>query len=511
MIPSSFDWPRLQNGSDIRGVALDGVPGEDINLTPEVMTRFGQAFATWLSQSQNHPGNELTIALGRDSRISGPSLMEAVSKGISSIGCRVIDVGIASTPAMFMSTLPQTLHCNGAIMLTASHLPFNRNGLKFFTQEGGLGKKDISAIIEIAQTNSITTQSAGEITTDPFIDTYAQGLVTMIRQGVNHPDNFEQPLQGLKILVDAGNGAGGFFASKVLEPLGADTTGSQFLEPDGTFPNHVPNPEDAEAIASLKQAVIKHQADFGLIFDTDVDRAGAVDGTGRELNRNRLIALISAILLQEHPGSTIVTDSITSDGLTTFIESDLKGKHHRYIRGYKNVINEAIRLNDNGEESWLAIETSGHAALKENYFLDDGAYLVSKILVELAKSKIANRTLTDLIANLIEPKESQEFRLKITTENFKDYGNDVMKQMADFCQAQPQMEIVPNTYEGIRVRCLQDTEQGWFSLRLSLHDPVLPLNIESNVAGGIQHIIQRILPFFSEYQSLNLTPLHQQN
>ncbi len=505
MIPSSFDWRRLQNGSDIRGVALEGIPDEVVNLSPEIMTRLGQAFALWLAKIRQVEPTQLTVSLGRDSRLSGPTLLTAVSDGIRSTGANVIDVGLASTPAMFMSTLPETLGCDGAIMLTASHLPFNRNGLKFFTSAGGLSKADITAILDIAVAEPTSIAETGALTQDNFIATYAQGLVQMIRQGVNHPEQFDQPLSGLKIIVDAGNGAGGFFADQVLQPLGADTQGSQFLEPDGHFPNHSPNPEDKAAIASIQQAVLTHHADFGIIFDTDVDRAGAVNGDGQALNRNRLIALISSIVLEEHPGSTIVTDSITADGLTTFIESELNGKHHRYIRGYKNVINEAQRLNQIGEESWLAIETSGHAALKENYFLDDGAYLVSKLLVALAKSYQSGQNLMDRIAKLQEAQESQEFRIKINHDQFKDYGNDVMDQMKHYCQTQPQWSIVPKTYEGIRVQC--EEAQGWFSLRLSLHDPVLPLNVESNIDGGVSQIVQQLRPFFSKFQALNLTSL----
>ena len=178
--------------------------------------------------------------------------------------------------------------------------------------------------------------------------------------------------------MDAGNGAGGFFADKVLEVLGADTNGSQFLDPDGTFPNHIPNPEDKEAMESICDAVIKKNADLGIIFDTDVDRAAVVDRFGRDINRNRIIALISAIVLGERKGATIVTDSITSEGLKKFIEEDLGGVHHRFKRGYKNVINEAIRLNEEGTYTPVAIETSGHCALMENYFLDDGAYLIAR-------------------------------------------------------------------------------------------------------------------------------------
>ena len=250
-----------------------------------------------------------------------------------------------------------------------------------------------------------------------------------------------------------------------------------------------------------------NQADFGIIFDTDVDRGAAVDSSGKELNRNRLIALIAAIVLQEHPGSTIVTDSITSDGLTQFIQEDLGGKHHRFKRGYKNVINESVRLNEAGEESWLAIETSGHGAMKENYFLDDGAYLVTKLLVELAKSKFAGKEISELIAKLKEPEESQEFRLKIGVEDFKAYGNTVIEKLKEFAAAETGWDLVPNNYEGVRVACQSPEEDGWFLLRLSLHDPVIPLNIESNVAGGVGKIAKGLLEFFRSFEALDLSPL----
>ncbi len=507
---TSINWAALQNGSDIRGVALEGVAGQPVNLTPEVVTILGKAFATWVAAAVQKPVAELTIAVGRDSRLSGPTLMQAAIEGMASLGCRVLDVGMASTPAMFMATVLPEFSCHGAIMMTASHLPFNRNGLKFFTRQGGLGKKDISRILELAERGNFMTAAApGKVENCDLIGAYAAGLVQQIRQSVNHPKNFDQPLHGLKIIVDAGNGAGGFYASQVLEPLGADTTGSQFLDPDGTFPNHVPNPEDAAAMASICQAVVAHGADFGLIFDTDVDRGAAVDANGRELNRNRLIALISAIVLQEHPGTTIVTDSITSDGLTQFIEGALGGVHHRFKRGYKNVINEAMRLNEVGQPAWLAIETSGHGAMKENYFLDDGAYLVSQLLAELAKARLAGNRLTDLIAPLQEPQESEEFRLEIKTTDFKPYGTGVIEQLQAFVDTQSDWAIAPKNYEGVRVTCQSPDENGWFLLRLSLHDPVLPLNIESNVPGGVAKITQRLRDFFVPLAELDISALER--
>lgn len=501
-----FNWKKLQNGSDIRGVAIAGVPNETVNLTPEIAKILGQSFASWLSQKLNKPAPELLISVGRDSRLSGAELMQAVMEGINSLGAQVYDFAIASTPAMFMSTITEGFNCDGAIMLTASHLPFNRNGLKFFTTQGGLEKKDITDILNLAEDNKFDVSSTEvNITSHDFIAIYANQFVCKIREAVNHSEHYEQPLKGLKIIVDAGNGAGGFYADQVLKPLGADITGSQFLDPDGTFPNHVPNPEDKVAMASICEAVIKHQADFGIIFDTDVDRSAAVDQFGKELNRNRLIALISAIVLQEHPKSTIVTDSITSDGLAKFIEQDLQGIHHRFKRGYKNVINESLRLNQSGQESWLAIETSGHGAMKENHFLDDGAYLVSKLLIELAKSKLAGKSLTDLIANLQEPVESEEFRIKMGVEDFKALGEQVIADLKIFAANQLDWQIVPNNYEGIRVSCTSDDESGWFLLRLSLHDPVMPLNIESNIQGGVAKIADRLSAFFQPINGLDIT------
>jgi len=229
-----------------------------------------------------------------------------------------------------------------------------------------------------------------------------------------------------------------------------------------------------------------------------------VDAAGHELNRNRLIALMAAIVLKEHPGSAIVTDSITSDGLTTFIEQQCQGVHHRFKRGYKNVINEAVRLNEAGQESWLAIETSGHGAMKENYFLDDGAYLISKVLVELAKTHLVGQTLTDLIANLKEPAESQELRLKIQVPDFKTYGQQVIDDLAVFAATQPGWAVVPKNYEGVRIACQSPQTQGWFLLRLSLHDPVLPLNIESEIAGGVAQIQAALKEFFQQYKGLGL-------
>ena len=496
-------WKKLQNGSDIRGVALEGIEGQNVNLTAEAAGIIGRAFVLWLREKTGKKA--LTIAVGNDSRLSGPALRESVIEAMLSESVDVVNCGLASTPAMFMTTVTDGYKYDGSVMLTASHLPFNRNGLKFFTKDGGLEKADITAVLAFADEIedglhpvADGTVKGREIKLD-FITIYAAGLVSKIREATKSL----KPLEGTHIIVDAGNGAGGFYAEKVLKPLGADTTGSQFLDPDGTFPNHIPNPEDKKAMDSIQQTVLDNHADFGIIFDTDVDRAGAVDRHGKEINRNRIIAMISAIAIAEHPGATIVTDSITSSGLKKFIEQELGGVHHRFKRGYKNVINEAIRLNNEGVYTPVAIETSGHGALKENYFLDDGAYLIAKLLIQLALMRKEGRHIDELIDKLEEPAEAVEFRLNIADSDFKAYGQSVIDSLGAFVKVQPGWQAEEVNYEGLRVRCENDNERGWFLLRLSLHDPLLPLNIESDVAGGNLAIARKLAPFFKGFEKLD--------
>ncbi|MFN8257875.1 MAG: phosphomannomutase/phosphoglucomutase [Bacteroidales bacterium] len=501
-----INWKGLQNGSDIRGVAMDGIPGEQVNLDAEVVKTLGRAFAIWLK-------TELTIekplvAVGRDSRLTGEILIKAFINGLNLENVDAADCGLASTPAMFMATRSKKLNAIAGVMITASHLPFNRNGLKFFVHKGGLEKEDISRILEIAASvKSETSQNMGKTVEYDLISEYSEILVETIRKGVNHPD-YIRPLGGMKILVDAGNGAGGFFAHKVLVPLGADISGSQFLEPDGNFPNHVPNPEDEKAMNSVCQAVINNKAGFGIIFDTDVDRSAVVDNLGNPINRNALIALISAIIAEEHPKSYIVTDSITSEGLSWFINKKLNCIHHRFKRGYKNVINEAIRLNNQGKACWLAIETSGHAALKENYFLDDGAYLVAKILIKLAQLQLNGKNINELINEMPVPAESIEYRLAIKSPDFKVYAQNVLEKIREKVKTYHQWEIEPVNYEGIRVRCMNQDEKGWFLARMSLHDPILPVNIESDVENGTKLIASKLRKILGEFELLDFGSWH---
>ena len=500
------EWKQLKSGTDIRGVASEGVAGEAVNLTDGTVAKLADGFVLWLSARGGKPAGALSVAVGYDSRVSAERIRDAVVGALVSAGVRVLDCGLASTPSMFRAV--HGLSCDGSVQITASHHPWNRNGLKFFTPDGGLDGADIDAILLHAQNGDRPAPGKGSVTITDYMGRYCADLRDMIRRGVKAPD-YEKPLDGFHIVVDAGNGAGGFYAKDVLAPLGADVSGSQFLEPDGMFPNHVPNPENEAAMRSVCGAVRKAKADLGVIFDTDVDRGGAVDAAGEEINRNRLVALASFLALENCPGGTVVTDSVTSSGLTEYIEKTLGGKHRRFKRGYRNVINEAVRLNREGVDCPLAIETSGHAAMRENQFLDDGAYLVTKITMLAARLRREGKTIADLLAPLREPAEALELRFPILEADFRPCGERILAGLADFVRSQPGWAVAPENFEGVRVEADKGHGNGWFLLRLSVHDPILPLNVESDDEGGVGQILSRLGTYLNSCAGIDPSPLQK--
>lgn len=509
------NYKKLQNGSDIRGISLTGVPGELPNLTPDEAKDIARGFLIWLCRKTGKQVKDIKIAIGRDPRVSGKRLLDGLMDGFGPYGITAYDCGLASTPAMFMATLFPEFKCDGGIMITASHLPYNRNGFKFFTEDGGLDKADIAEILKLAEDDNAGVDIIGEPTNSDgythrlgqrifaaesanLMSLYCNHLKKLIVDGVQQG---EKPLEGMKIVVDAGNGSGGFFAKKVLAPLGADISASQFLDPDGTFPHHAPNPENEDAMHSVAMKTLSSGADFGLIFDTDVDRSAAVDSRGREIARNGIVAMAAALVAEEHPGTTIVTDSITSRQLHSFIEDKLGLKHLRFKRGYKNVINKSKELNEQGIDSQLAIETSGHAALKENYFLDDGAYLAVKIVIKAAKLKKEGKTLDSVIAELEEPADNKEIRIPIICSDFGPYGDKVLAELEEFVKKAPELSLEEPNYEGVRI----NFPDGWCLLRKSLHDPILPMNMASDKKGGCKEIKAVMAEFLAPYEQLDLS------
>lgn len=532
VIPLTNALYKLQNGSDIRGIALDDNPEEPINLTPSRIYYIAKGFAVWLKRQHGNKGS-LCVSIGSDPRLSSSLLISAMSAGLVSEDINVIQFGLCTTPAMFMSCILPKHGCDGGIMITASHLPRNRNGAKFFTARGGLGKPDIKEILGIAiekaiegrmlksdspwyHDHAIVTQAALEtdacrVTKDNFIEDYAEYLRDIVIKEINHPEYKTEPLRGLKIVVNPGNGSGGFFATKILGALGADVSGSINLEPDGTFPAHQPNPEDKDAVKATVKAVVETGADLGIMLDTDVDRSGFIDKHGKPINRNKYIALAAAIALKSHPGATIVTDSCTSNGLKSFIEA-LGGTHFRFKKGYKNIIDKGIELNEQGVNCPLMMETSGHGALRENFFLDDGAYGALKIVIEAVKRKLEGQSDIDTLLNeLKEPQEAMEIRVKILNhDDIQGEGAKVTAAFKEWIDAgagnTKSWSLEPENYEGWRVSIDEGNgNKGWLLLRPSLHDPDIVINVESEMTGGMAIHLKTLLKFFDENPAFNVS------
>ena len=506
-------FKTVQNGNDVRGAAI-ATEMEKLTLSGPLVTFIARAFAEFLGKKCGKDPAELRIGVGHDSRVTAEQIKMACLTGLSI--ARAYDCGLITTPAMFQSTLLPKSDFDGAVMITASHLPFNRNGLKFFTKDGALSKSELTGILDAAATladqfaeeDAETLLTAdrlppGSIAAESFDmrAVYCEHMKDVICREVN-ADDYEKPLKGLHIVEDAGNGAAGFFATDILEPLGADISGSVYLGPDGTFPNHVPNPENRAAMEAARKATLDAKADLGVIFDCDGDRGAVVFSDGTEVNRNTLIALLGVIVAEQAPGSVIVTDSVTSDELAVFLTKVLGLKHLRFKRGYKNVIDKGIELNNAGEVCELAIETSGHGAFKENHFSDDGAYIATKIICRMAKLIKEGRKIESLIEKLEQPAEAAEMRLNITVPDFKLYGQQVLEDFQEFCDSDSRFHIVSPNYEGVRVAFDDAQVKGWLLIRLSLHDPVIPINLESKEIGGVEIMKDRIQPFLDAHECL---------
>ena len=320
----------------------------------------------------------------------------------------------------------------------------------------------------------------------------------------------QSPLSGLKIVVNPGNGAACFF-NDLLRDLGANVDHSLNLTPDGTFPetSGVPNPENKDFVEETLRVCEACNADLGIMFDTDGDRAGFVlprfvdevdHPSGYEpLNKNRLIALLSVIFSNSCPGCTIVTDSTTSEGLSTFLQDTLGLKHFRYIRGYANVIGKAKELSLGGSDAEVAIEISGHCAMRENGYTDDGTYTAVKIIGLLARTIAAGKdSLLSLISDLVELPFDEEYRVKITDGSLETTTlvfDEVTKALKEQCNVATAWRLDEDNLEGIRVKLASG---GHFMLRKSLHDPVISVQVESlSVEEANKVVLQPLLAIFS--------------
>ena len=494
MDTDSTNWLKLRSGSEIRG--------PEHLFSDDRAQKLGYAFATWLAERRGVSPAELRLAVGRDGRLSGARIKAALTRGITAADSDVLNCGICAAPALFMLAQGGPDGADGAVMVTAGAGDPQLNGLKFMTREGGLNGKDVEAILRLACETEVPERLVVKL---DATGRYYENLRRVAARYLE--DDALKPLLGMRVIVDARNGVGAEYAA-FLEDLGVEIEGSLTAQTPA-----IVQPQATETLEALSAAVLEYRADLGVSFTPDGSRATLVDEQGRALGQNRLIALVAAMLLDQAPGLTIVTDSVTSSGLTAFI-AEWGGIHYRFKRGYRNVIDEAIRLNAEGIDCPLAMETSGHAAFRENGFIDDGLYLVTRLVCEALNRKREGQRLSALIDDLLEPVESAEIRLPILP--FEDWepeeeAQEIVEILLSHTLENPQWQLAQDNREGARIIFNLDggVNNAWEQLRMSVHDPVMVLNAESAVAGGVKRILERTYALLRDTEKLDVTPLKE--
>ncbi len=489
-------WLRLRSGSDIRG--------PEAQLTDARVEKLGYAFACWLARRTGRTPDTLRLAVGRDARASGERLKAALTRGITAADTDVLDCGMCAAPALFMTVEAGQEPADGAIMVTAAVNAPGMNGFKFITAGGGLKPAEVSEILSLSLNVEVPERLVVKW------DARSQHRAALQHAAARWlEDDALKPLLGMKVIVDARGSVGADYA-RFLEELGVETEGSLRPE-DGGEPLAILSPEDPATLDAVARSVLERRADLGVVFSADGDRAAIVDDAGKAVSRNRLIALIAAILLEAAPGATIVTDSVTSTGLSAFI-AEWGGVHYRFKRGYRNVIDEAVRLNAEGIDCPLAIETSGHAAFQENDFLDDGMYLATRVICEALNRKREGQTLWSLIDDLQEPVESAEIRLPIL--DFEDWepeeeAQEIVEKLLSHTLTHPEWQMAPDNREGVRITFNLDggVNNAWLQLRMSVHDPVMVLNAESDIPGGVKRVLAELYDLIGDTKLLDPEPL----
>ena len=492
MDTDSTRWLKLRSGSEIRG------PQQQ--LTDERAEKLGYAFACWLAERLGRTPDAVALAVGRDPRPSGARIKAALTRGITAADSDVLDCGLCPTPALFKAVQPDSGGADGAIMVTASGTDAELNGFKFIASFGGIKSQEVDEILLRASQTQVPERL---VTLHDADGIYYESLRRAAARWLE--DDALKPLLGMRVIVDARSALGHGFA-RFLDAMGVETEGSLYpLEDEGGVAG---DPDDTGNLDAVTRAVRTYRADLGVLFNTDGTRAVIVDGGGRRITQNRLIALVAAMLLDERPGATLVTDSVTSSGLSAFI-AEWGGVHYRFKRGHRNVIDEAIRLNAEGIDCPLAIETSGHAAFRDNGFLDDGIYLTTRVICEALNRKREGLNVFSLIDDLSEPVESVEIRLPALNAEDPAAGQEVVETLLSYTLDNPRWQIAPDSREGVRITFNLDggVNNAWFQLRMSVHDPVMVLNAESDVPGGVRRILSALYALIQDCDSLNLEPL----
>jgi phosphomannomutase/phosphoglucomutase len=438
--------PSIFKAYDIRGII-------DKTLDVDVAYSIGQAFG-----SAALAKGEKTVVIGRDGRLSGPSLASALAKGLQATGINVIDLGIVATPMVYFGT--HVLGARSGIMVTGSHNPPDYNGFKMVLAGEAIYGDTILALYQAIVEKNFATGS-GTYSTHDIKAAYLERIVSDVK--VKHPAN-----RPLKIAIDCGNGVAGAFAGELYRAMGCEVI-ELFCEVDGTFPNHHPDPAHPENLQDLIVCLQNSDAEIGLAFDGDGDRLGVVTKDGQIIYPDRQLMLFAADVLSRHPGEQILYDVKCTRHLASWIKSH-GGVPLMWKTGHSLV---KAKLKETG--SPLGGEMSGHVFFKDRWYgFDDGMYAGARLLEILSKVVDMTSTLNDLPQSSSTP----ELQLKLKEgENFA-----VIAEMQKNAHFPGSTEII--SIDGLRV----EYPDGFGLARSSNTTPVIVMRFEAETPAALARI-----------------------
>ncbi|MYD10194.1 MAG: phosphomannomutase/phosphoglucomutase [Chloroflexi bacterium] len=429
---------------DIRGTAA----GDSPQLTPEVALLVGKALGTYLPR---HFGSE-RIFVGSDNRLTSGPLKSAVIEGLASTGLPVTDIGEVLTPTVYFASATYA-GVGAGVMVTGSHLDTRYNGIKMAYGKLALAGQQIQDLLQMIEERAFVEGSMSITQDADMIHKHMAAIQSKV--------NMAKPL---KVVLDAGNGLSGTYVPPVLRALGLDVE-CLYCEPDGTFPNHLPNPEDPEMTRDLEAKVVALGADLGLAFDGDSDRCGFIDNHGHHIAADRLLALLARDLLSRHPGTPIVFDVKASQALPDEI-SRYGGQPVMWKSGHSLM---KQKMNEIG--SLLGGEVSGHLFIGEDYYgFDDAPLVALKTLEIISRSE---QSIAEIFADIPKLVATPEIVLAAPDE-LKFIMIDEMTE-----SLQDQYEVV--TVDGARVAF----DGGWGLVRASNTQPAVTLRFEAYTRAQI--------------------------
>ena len=448
--------PSVLREYDIRGIISETLGADDARA-------IGRGFATLLRRAKGE-GARATVAVGYDGRVSSVMLEEALVGGLLETGVDVVRIGMGPTPMLYYAEASAE-DVDGGIQITGSHNPVNYNGFKLVFQGAPFFGTDILELGRMAERGD-WLEGQGKAERREVLDAYIARLLEGL-SGIGH-----DRLAALRIGWDAGNGAAG----PALELLAAKLPGEHhllFTEVDGTFPNHHPDPTEEKNLADLKALVAEKKLDFGVAFDGDGDRIGAVDGAGRVIWGDQLLMIYAEDLLRVAPGSTIIADVKASRALFEKVSS-LGGRPLMWKTGHSLI---KSKMKETGAP--LAGEMSGHVFFAHDYYgYDDALYAAIRLIAASAR---LGKSVTQLRGEMPPLVNTPEMRFQVDeTRKFAVIGEVAQRLAAAGADV--------DSTDGVRV----STADGWWLLRASNTQDVLVARAESSDQAGLDRLLAQI-------------------